>query len=94
MTAGLSIELRNTARCLKRLAAKIHRLAPRYRHDPAAQERLRSHACGVEEAAVVVRERAVRLERAECAAHKKPRKRYHVTRCKRCNALIEKEFTS
>lgn len=67
-------------------AARDHRASIDVRHINAAQ--------GVAwlKAVNMVKRRIERLEKAECAAHKMPRRRCHVTRCLRCNALIEKEI--
>ncbi len=64
-TNQVTEELRRTARCLGRLAVKVRKTVDRYSHDPAGQERLKSHAWGLQEAAGVVRERATKIERRD-----------------------------
>ena len=83
-------ELRKLAKRMRAESTAVHRSQakaswPTYLHPEG-------RSVGLGQAAAMIERRIARIERAECAAHKKPRRRYMVTRCKRCNAMIEKEI--
>ena len=48
---------------------------------------------GLLRAAAMLARRIARFEKAECAAHRKPRRRVFVTRCERCGKNVEKDVS-